>query len=467
MSDAAQFEVLQQQLEDKINELSDAKSQVMKLRKTMLQQLTALGNITRPLFELDKEYFGGKFQDREDGSNPFQEVQLAVEVVNAAREHFTGKGAMDDSPVLREQLGNMVEALEGLRDTVLSMRRDGLEAVGLPIDDSGFHARVFPDTDPVASIVDASELVHEIHGVCQRTAGRIKALVAMRDDADEVRGQAEDQLEEFKASPEAIAEIARRETETLQGELNALRVAMAQMQEQGASQPATAAGDGRNSHDAALLRGLQDELERMHGDRLEDMAEVRSLSGDISMLAGEMSKSLANEELDTARIALKNLLAGDAEIGAMASAAETVFLRLAESLQNRIEHISSDLDQMADQQHQQADKIESAEAADSADAARAAESSAQAAQAALAAEEARAALDQSREEATGLREEIEALKSSVLSAQESAEAGKSAQESAQESAQQEISVLRSEVESAHSTCESLRQQIDSSGHSAS
>ena len=234
MGELEDIQTLRKQLEDKINELSQANSQLTKLRRTTLKQLSSIDNITKPLFALDREYFGGKYQDREDGSNPFQDMQIAVDIVDAAREQLSGDSVMADTPQLREQLGSLAEAIEGLRDAALTMRRQGLEAVGLPANSSGFEARSFPEEDPVAFIVDTAGFARELQGICERTNGRIQALTSMVQDADQVRGQAEEQLEEFKTNPQVLAETARREAETLQSELNELRIVLAEMQENAA-----------------------------------------------------------------------------------------------------------------------------------------------------------------------------------------------------------------------------------------
>lgn len=342
MGEAEEADLLRKQLEDKINELSDAKGQIGKLRKTMLQQLTAISSITKPLFELDGECFGGTYQEREDGSNPFQEIQLAVEIVEAARRHLSGQSAMLDTPHLREQLGSLHEAIDALRDAAIAMRRDSLEAVGMPADSSSFEARSFPEDEPVAFIVDTAGFARELQGICERTAGRIRGLASMVQEADQVRGQAEEQLEEFRTNPKILAETARAEAEALQRELNELRLVVARLQESGAG-----SAHGPGSGESSLL--LRAELERGQEDRIADLAEVRSLAGDICMLSGEMARGIEIAELESSRTELKAVLEDQySDVGALASAAERVFLSLAEGLQGRVSSLQEEVAALRD-----------------------------------------------------------------------------------------------------------------------
>lgn len=340
MGEADEVELLKQQLENKVNELATANAQISKLRKTTIKQLSAISSITKPLFELDSEYFGGKYQDREDGSNPFQEIQLAVDIVKATRQHFSGQGAMLDTPHLRDQLGSLLEAVESARDAAIDMERKSLKAVGLPTETNSFAARAFPEDNPVAFIVDTAEFSRELQTVCERTAGRIQAMVTMLQEADQVRGQAEDQLEEFKTNPAVLAEAARQEAEALQSELNELRVVVAQLQEQHSSSQTPYQ---RQSSEYAL-QVAQFELGRTQDERAADVAEVRSLAGDICMVAGEMTRGVQSDVLNQAREELKAVLENaHADIGMLASSAESVFLHLAESLQARVDELRTEV----------------------------------------------------------------------------------------------------------------------------
>lgn len=262
----------------------DPATEVAQLRRTMIQHLTASGKLLKAVFDIDRDYFGSRYQAKvqEGAQTPFRDVEIATQVVETLSEELQGAAAFADSPVLRDHIANLVAGVEQLRSQLMELEKMSLGAVGLPADKVAFAARVFPDNNPLACVAEATGFVRDAHAWLVRTQERLKALKMMLQEAEKARTEAEQSVQSI--SSEEIAATLGAELTARDEELARLREHAAQLQEQLAAERSS----GGDFADAA-----SDEVEQLRGELVEaseqvrsDRAEVRSLVVEIERIAG-------------------------------------------------------------------------------------------------------------------------------------------------------------------------------------
>ncbi len=328
-----EYKALARKFQESESQRTQVAEQVGTLRKRVVAQMTAIGTLVKPVFDLDQQYFGGRFQetlDKDGMSDPLDEARIAKEVAQALHTELSGSSAFAESPVLRDQIANVVGALESLRDCAHLVQKDGLQAVGLPESSSAdCEAYDLPDNDPVQCLSDCAHLLTDIERVIHKTGGQFHALQHMLLESDDVRTNAEEELDRFKTNPDDIAALAREETERLQEELQALQAEMEAM-----PQP----GSGKQSVDTDILHERIKQLESyLEGERSQheaDRAEMRGLAAAIHERGSGMN---GGESLIRALEKLEAALSENADVSEVAGATETVLFQMAQIVTNHVE----------------------------------------------------------------------------------------------------------------------------------
>src|SRR5579862_8315996 len=127
------------------------------LRKGMVQQLTVSGKLLKAVFALDNDYFGQRFQNQakdQDNIDPFRDLTVATQVVEAVSEELQGASAFADSPVLRDGIANLITALESARGVAQEMDKTGTSSVGLPVKPEPLKTRTFPENNPPGCLAE-------------------------------------------------------------------------------------------------------------------------------------------------------------------------------------------------------------------------------------------------------------------------------------------------------------------------
>ena len=284
-------------------------------RKGMLQQFTLAGKLVKAVFAIDSDYFGGRFQSKEDQDNPdpFRDLQTSTKVVEALSEELQGGSAFADSPVLRDGIANLITALEATRGVALDMEKSGIEAVGLPVKPDGMRARVFPENNPPGCLAEAAGSVHDLSAMMARTRDRFSAMRMMMNEAERARTEAESVV-----TPVNVEKIATAITEELKKVQQELKTTRAQLM-------ATV-----DSH-AHKEKSLRAELERARREaayeadtRKADRAEARSLAAEIARQVENAMPPGGSDDLEITLSVLREALSEDHDIAALAAATEGV-----------------------------------------------------------------------------------------------------------------------------------------------
>ena len=267
----------------------DPATEVAQLRRTMIQHLTASGKLLKAVFDIDRDYFGSRYQAKvqEAAATPFRDVEIATQVVETLSEELQGAAAFADSPVLRDNIANLVAGIEQLRSQLIELEKMSLSAVGLPTEKVAFGARVFPDNNPLACVNAATGFVRDAHAWLVRTHERIKALRMMLHEAEKARVDAEQSVQSI--SSDEIAETLGAELKARDDELARLRQHANLLQEQ----LAVERRGGGDHGDAA-----NEELEHLRGELISASEQVRSDRAEVRSLVVEIEQIAAGAEGD-------------------------------------------------------------------------------------------------------------------------------------------------------------------------
>ena len=277
----------------------DPAQELSQLRRNMVQQLAASGKLTRAVFDIDRDYFGARFQTKaqESPAGPFRDLEVATTVVETLGEELQGAAAFADSPVLRDHIANMIAGIEELRAMLIQMEASSLGSVGLPSDKVSLKARVYPETNPLACLAEATGFVRESHAWVLRTVERIKGLGLMLEEAERARADAESSVHQI--SSDEITATLSAEIEARDKELRDLRQRATDLQDQ---------VSGLSRAGSLSEGGLREEIDRLRGELdaaadqvTSDQAEVRSLVVEIERLAADCEQEArpdARDEVD-------------------------------------------------------------------------------------------------------------------------------------------------------------------------
>ena len=293
----------------------DLQAELVATRKGMLHQFTLAGKLTKSVFAIDKDYFGGRFQDKEDQDNPdpFRDLALATKVVEAVSEELQGTSAFADSPVLRDGIANLIAALESARGTATEMDKSGLDAVGLPVRLEGMKTRVFPENNPPGCLAEAASSVHDLNAMMARTRDRFSAMRMMMNEAERARSEAESSV--TLVNVDKIAIDVTNELKAVQQDLKLTRSQLMSTVD---------------SH-SQTLKSLRTELDRARRDatsegdlRQADRAEARSLAAEIARQVELSMPAGSGDDLDITLSVLREALNDDQDMASLAAATEAV-----------------------------------------------------------------------------------------------------------------------------------------------
>ena len=293
----------------------DLQAELMATRKGMLHQFTLAGKLTKSVFAIDKDYFGGRFQDKEDQDNPdpFRDLALATKVVEAVSEELQGTSAFADSPVLRDGIANLIAALEAARGTALEMEKSGLDAVGLPVKQEGMKTRIFPENNPPGCLAEAASSVHDLNAMMARTRDRFSAMRMMMNEAERARSEAESSV-----TPVNVDKIATDVANELKAVQQDLKLTRSQLM------------STVDSH-SQTLKNLRLELDRARRDatsegdlRQADRAEARSLAAEIARQVELSMPAGSGDDLDITLSVLREALSEDQDMASLSAATEGV-----------------------------------------------------------------------------------------------------------------------------------------------
>lgn len=267
----------------------DPATEVAQLRRTMIQHLTASGKLLKAVFDIDRDYFGSRYQAKvqEAAATPFRDVEIATQVVETLSEELQGAAAFADSPVLRDNIANLVAGIEQLRSQLIDLEKTSLSAVGLPTEKVAFGARVFPDNNPLACVSEATGFVRDAHAWLVRTQERFKALRMMLHEAEKARTDAEQSVQSI--SSDEIAETLGAELKARDDELARLRQHANLLQEQLAVERRGGGGHGDSA---------SEELEHLRGELISASEQVRSDRAEVRSLVVEIEQIAAGAEGD-------------------------------------------------------------------------------------------------------------------------------------------------------------------------
>lgn len=309
--------------------LNQAQADYDSLRSSMVQQVSSFRKLVKVVFDLDDGYFGGRFQSQDgvDTKNPQQDLAVALQVVEAVSDELQGASAFADSPLLRDQVANLVAAVEALRGVAIETDRAATQAIGFTgaaNQPATFPARTFPENNPLACLTEAVGFLRDLQGLVARLKDRVGALVMMAEEADEARNEAESATSKVVESRNAdsfagaiTAELAARDAE-----LAALRTQAFKEQESHAEETRRIRGEIRERITAAN-EAVAREVEL----RRSDLAEARSLAAEIERLASADPEASKVDDLDITLGVLRESLDGDnQELNGITAAAEQVLV---------------------------------------------------------------------------------------------------------------------------------------------
>ena len=325
--------------------LAQAQAEYDNLRTSMVQQVTNFRRLVKVIFELDNGYFGGRFQAQEATSNqqtPQLDLAVALQVVEAVSDELQGATAFADSPLLRDQVANLVAAVDSLRDVAIEADRAATSAVGLQAGAANpFPARTFPDHNPLACLTEAVGFLRDLQGLVAKLKDRVGALVLMAEEADEARNEAEAATANVVSSRSAdkISASLAAELDARDQELAALRQVSLQAQEEHAEEIRRIRTEIRTRLDAA-----QEALERERELRRGDYAEACSLAAEIQRLAEADPEASASDDLDITLGVLRDALADrEAGLDVVTGAAEGVLTAWAAMVGDRATAAANEL----------------------------------------------------------------------------------------------------------------------------
>ena len=327
--------------------LAQAQSDYDGLRSSMVQQVTHFRKLVKVVFDLDDGYFGGRFQSQEAAGgqqSPQQDLAVALQVVEAVSDELHGATAFADSPLLRDQVANLVAAVDSLREVALDADRAATAAVGFTGQSTApasFPARTFPENNPLACLTEAVGFLRDLQGLVARLKDRVGALVMMAQEADEARNEAEAATASFvesrsaeKVSASLLAELESRDAELLQ-----LRQSAMLAQDQHAEEIRRITSEIRQRIESAH-EGTAREAEQHRGD----LAEARSLAAEIERLAAADPESSKVDDLDITLGVLRDSLAGgEGDFSGVIAAAESVLVAWAKIIGERAASAAAEL----------------------------------------------------------------------------------------------------------------------------
>ena len=293
----------------------DLQADLTATRKGMLHQFTLAGKLIKSVFAIDNDYFGGRFQDKQDQDNPdpFRDLAVATKVVEAVSEELQGASAFADSPVLRDGIANLIAALESARAAAMEMEKSGLDAIGLPVKPEGVKTRIFPENNPPGCLAEAANSVHDLNAMMTRTRDRFSAMRMMMNEAERARSEAESSV-----TPVNVDKIATDVSNELKAVQQDLKLTRSQLM------------STVDSH-SQTLKSLRTELERARRDaaseadlRQADRAEARSLAAEIARQVELSMPPGSGDDLEITLSVLREALNDDQDMASLASATEGV-----------------------------------------------------------------------------------------------------------------------------------------------
>ena len=320
-------------------ETDSPEAQIVKLRRSIVQQLTSSGKLLHAVFTLDRDYFGSRFtggeQNEKTSDDPFRDIALATQIVETLTEELQGSSAFADSPVLRDNISSLVAGIESVRTQAIALERVQLDALHLNAT-SDFTPRTYPDNNPLACLAEAGGFMRELSGALSRAKDRFNAATMMLHEAEKARHDAE-------AGGGGGSEMAT----TLKAELKGRDEEVAQLRAQAKQIQEQSANDLRRlQHHVDHLRG---EINREQDLRRGDLAEARSLAAEIERLASfedqlaERDGRADSAELRVNLAELREVL-GDAQRSeAITTAAESVLIEWARVVGGRAQSAAAEL----------------------------------------------------------------------------------------------------------------------------
>lgn len=310
--------------------LNQAQADYDGLRSSMVQQVSQFRKLVKVVFDLDDGYFGGRFQSQEgvDAKSGQHDLAIALQVVEAVSEELQGASAFADSPLLRDQVANLVAAVEALRTVAIETDRAATQAVGFASSANqhvNFPARTFPDNNPLACLTEAVGFLRDLQGLVARLKDRVGALVMMAAEADEARNEAESATMKVveSRSSDSFANAISAELAARDAELAAFRAQALKEQDAHAEDARRMRGEIRERVTAAT-----DALAHESELRRSDLAEARSLAAEIERLASADPEAAKNDDLDITLGVLRESLDGEnQELSGITAAAEQVLVQ--------------------------------------------------------------------------------------------------------------------------------------------
>lgn len=321
--------------------LTQSQAEYDSLRSSMVQQVSNFRKLVKAIFDLDDGYFGGRFQSQEttEGKTPQQDLAMALQVVEAISDELQGASAFADSPLLRDQVANLIAAVEDLRTVSIETDRSATQALsfaGVSAAGATFPARTFPENNPLACLTEAVGFLRDLQGLVARLKDRVGALVLLAQEADEARNEAEAATLNVVESRSAdkIAGSLSAELSARDAELSALRSHSITEQEKHADEIRRIRGEIRERISAA-----QEAVAREAEIHRSDIAEARSLVSEIERLAGSDPESDTSDDLDITLGVLRDALNADVSdegsFSALTAAADSVLTQWARLVNER------------------------------------------------------------------------------------------------------------------------------------
>ncbi len=342
----------QQQLSPELVVLSKKLNQVQteydSLRTSMVQQVSNFRKLVKAIFDLDDGYFGGRFQSQHGTEGRTQhDLAMALQVVEAISDELQGASAFADSPLLRDQVANLVAAVDELRTVSIETDRAASQALsftGAASAPAIFPARTFPENNPLACLTESVGFLRDLQGLVARLKDRVGALVLMAQEADEARNEAEDATANVveARSVDKIAGSLSAEISARDAELSAMRVHSLKEQDSHAEEIRRIRGEIREritaAHEAVAREA---ELHR------SDVAEARSLISEIERLAAADPEAARSDDLDITLGVLRDSLGAEmtdeSDLSGLTAAAEAVLTQWARIVNERAASAAKEL----------------------------------------------------------------------------------------------------------------------------
>ena len=329
--------------------LNQSQAEYDSLRSSMVQQVSNFRKLVKAIFDLDDGYFGGRFQSQEgtDSKSPQQDLAMALQVVEAISDELQGASAFADSPLLRDQVANLIAAVEDLRTVSIETDRSATQALsfaGVSAAGATFPARTFPENNPLACLTEAVGFLRDLQGLVARLKDRVGALVLLAQEADEARNEAEaatanvvESRSADKIAGSLSAELSARDTE-----LSALRSHSIKEQETHAAEIRKIRGEIREK-----ITEAQESVAREAELHRSDIAEARGLVSEIERLAGSDPESASSDDLDITLGVLRDALNADVSdegsLSSLMAAADAVLSQWARLVNERAASAAKEL----------------------------------------------------------------------------------------------------------------------------